>query len=87
MNFQARFTRYSGAQALRQISGIWLVNADNFQQAYDAARLMIEGMTSAGDGEWVYELISLETTSFSGERIPDHGPTIWQGPEAFAKTA
>lgn len=83
MNFQARFTRYSGAKAQRQISGLWLFTADTFHDAYDRARLYMGGMHDAAPG-WTYEIVSLETTAYHGERIPDYGPTPWQGPEAFA---
>jgi hypothetical protein len=87
MNYQATFTRYSGTKALRQISGLWLFHADSFREAYDSARLFMQGMQDAGEGAWSYEIVSLETTAYTGERISNHGPTIWQGPEDFTTLA
>lgn len=84
MNFQARFTRYSGQKAQRQISGVWLFSADTFRDAYRQACLYMDGMRDASEGAWTYELVSIETTAFSGERIRDNGPNPWQGPEHFA---
>lgn len=85
MNFQATFTRYNGKTAQRQISGLWLFTADNFADAYNRARLYMDGMRDAGAGDWTYEIVGIETTAFSGERVANHGPTIWQGPEHFTQ--